>query len=204
MSKGKVGSIWLAVFVFVLGLSITLLVFAQMGWPDTSEGYQLSDRIQQLRIIQDPQGKLAIAMPGDGSTLQSPEQWFAEVYQRQLSQQQGGRLGWLYRHVFDVTSWTGLVWVGFGLLAQAMFTGRMVLQWLASEKAGRSTVPIAFWWLSLIGATMLLAYFTWRVEIVGFLGQSTGWLIYSRNLWLIYFPAQPSPATTPSATASPS
>ena len=73
-----------------------------------------------------------------------------------------------------------------GLLGQALFTGRMLVQWMVSERKGRSTVPVAFWWLSLMGASMLLAYFIWRKDIVGILGQSLGWFIYLRNLSLIY------------------
>ncbi|HHQ49151.1 MAG TPA: hypothetical protein ENK19_09765 [Acidobacteria bacterium] len=78
------------------------------------------------------------------------------------------------------------MWVALGLLGQVLFTGRMVVQWLVSEKRKRSVVPVIFWWMSLGGATMLLIYFLWRKDIVGVLGQSTGWFIYSRNLWLIY------------------
>jgi lipid-A-disaccharide synthase-like uncharacterized protein len=61
----------------------------------------------------------------------------------------------------------------------------MLIQWFASEKSGRSVIPVAFWWMSLIGATMLLVYFIWRRDIVGILGQATGWGIYVRNLVLI-------------------
>ena len=86
----------------------------------------------------------------------------------------------------DITAWTGIFWVGLGFLGQLLFTGRMVVQWLASEKAKSAIVPPMFWWLSLIGSSMLMTYFVWRVEIVGFLGQATGWLIYIRNLWFIY------------------
>jgi lipid-A-disaccharide synthase-like uncharacterized protein len=62
----------------------------------------------------------------------------------------------------------------------------MIVQWLVSERARRSVVPAAFWWMSLIGATMLLVYFLWRKDLVGVLGQGTGWLIYIRNLYLLY------------------
>jgi lipid-A-disaccharide synthase-like uncharacterized protein len=62
----------------------------------------------------------------------------------------------------------------------------MLLQWLVSERSRRSVVPVGFWWLSLLGASMLLVYFVWRRDIVGVVGQSTGWIIYGRNLWLIY------------------
>lgn len=88
--------------------------------------------------------------------------------------------------ILNITSWAGVFWVALGLLGQVLFTGRMVVQWLVSEKKKRSVVPVAFWWMSLAGASMLLVYFVWRKDIVGVLGQSTGWFIYVRNLWLIY------------------
>jgi lipid-A-disaccharide synthase-like uncharacterized protein len=92
---------------------------------------------------------------------------------------------WLFR-LLNITSPVGFAWVALGLAGQVLFTGRMVLQWLISEREKRSVVPVGFWWMSLLGATMLLVYFTWRRDLVGVLGQSTGWVIYVRNLWLIY------------------
>jgi len=88
--------------------------------------------------------------------------------------------------LFNITSPIGVAWVGLGFLGQILFTGRMLVQWLASERRRRSVVPTAFWWMSLGGATMLIVYFVWRKDIVGVLGQATGWLIYLRNLRLIY------------------
>ena len=88
--------------------------------------------------------------------------------------------------LFNITHTAGIAWVVMGLLGQVLFTGRMVLQWLVSERHQRSVVPVGFWWMSLAGASMLLVYFIWRRDIVGVLGQSTGWIIYMRNLWLIY------------------
>jgi lipid-A-disaccharide synthase-like uncharacterized protein len=96
--------------------------------------------------------------------------------------------GWFMR-LLNITSPVGIAWVALGLLGQVLFTGRMVLQWLVSEHHRRSVVPVGFWWMSLGGATMLMIYFVWRRDIVGVLGQSTGWFIYARNLWLIYRPA---------------
>lgn len=73
----------------------------------------------------------------------------------------------------------------FGVTAQLIFFGRWIVQWIASERRGESHMPEIFWWLSLIGAGMLLLYFTLRREPVGVLGQSIGWLVYLRNLHLI-------------------
>lgn len=86
----------------------------------------------------------------------------------------------------NITSPIGIAWVGLGLLGQLLFTGRMVVQWLTSERVRRSVVPVAFWWMSLGGAALLVVYFVWRKDVVGVLGQSTGFLIYARNLRLIY------------------
>jgi lipid-A-disaccharide synthase-like uncharacterized protein len=91
----------------------------------------------------------------------------------------------LYR-LFNIYTPIGFLWVALGFLGQALFTGRMVVQWVASERSRRSVVPVAFWWLSLGGASMLMVYFVWRTDIVGILGQATGWVVYSRNLYLIY------------------
>lgn len=96
--------------------------------------------------------------------------------------------------LLNVSSPTGFLWVALGLLGQVLFTGRMIVQWLASEKNRRSVVPTAFWWMSLIGATMLLVYFLWRKEPIGVLGQATGWFIYVRNLWLIHTAGTPAAA----------
>ena len=76
-------------------------------------------------------------------------------------------------------------WFAVGMLGQAVFVSRFVVQWLASERAGRSIVPKAFWWLSLSGAALLLVYAVHRRDLVFVLGQSFGWLVYSRNLVLL-------------------
>ncbi|MDX2018496.1 MAG: lipid-A-disaccharide synthase N-terminal domain-containing protein [Planctomycetota bacterium] len=91
---------------------------------------------------------------------------------------------WLFK-VLNITSWSALIWVTVGLLGQAAFTGRALIQWLVSEHKRTSVVPAAFWWLSLIGGLMLFAYFVWRQDLVGVLGQTTGIVIYARNLRLI-------------------
>ncbi|MFN7962683.1 MAG: lipid-A-disaccharide synthase N-terminal domain-containing protein [Thermoanaerobaculia bacterium] len=101
-----------------------------------------------------------------------------------LLTEEAGRGWWL--RLFNITSPIGLAWVGLGLAGQLLFTGRMLLQWLASERERRSVVPVGFWWLSVAGSTLLVAYFLWRKDLVGVLGQGAGWVIYLRNLWLIY------------------
>ncbi|HMQ22200.1 MAG TPA: lipid-A-disaccharide synthase N-terminal domain-containing protein [Planctomycetota bacterium] len=84
-----------------------------------------------------------------------------------------------------MTSWSGLIWVLIGFLGQALFFARMAVQWVVSEREKRSVVPRVFWVFSLAGALMLFVYFAWRRDIVGILGQTTGIVIYARNLRLI-------------------
>jgi len=78
-----------------------------------------------------------------------------------------------------------LIWICIGLFGQILFTMRFVVQWLASEKARRSVMPVSFWWFSIGGAAILLAYAIYRTDPVFILGQTLGFFIYSRNLWLI-------------------
>jgi lipid-A-disaccharide synthase-like uncharacterized protein len=86
----------------------------------------------------------------------------------------------------NITSPIGVAWVGLGLLGQILFAGRMIVQWITSERERRSVVPVAFWWMSLAGAALLIVYFIWRKDVIGVLGQSTGLVVYARNLRLIH------------------
>jgi lipid-A-disaccharide synthase-like uncharacterized protein len=80
---------------------------------------------------------------------------------------------------------TDTVWVAIGLLGQALFAGRFLVQWLVSERTGRSVVPLGFWYLSIGGAAILLAYAIHRHDVVFTLGQLFGFVVYVRNLALI-------------------
>ncbi len=77
-------------------------------------------------------------------------------------------------------------WVVLGFAAQACFTMRFFVQWIASERAKRSVVPVAFWFFSLFGGTLLLIYAIQRQDPVFIAGQGMGLVIYLRNLWLIF------------------
>jgi len=72
-----------------------------------------------------------------------------------------------------------------GLVGQVFFTARFLVQWIASERAGRSVIPVAFWFFSLGGGFILLAYALYRGDPVFILGQAFGNFIYVRNLMLI-------------------
>ncbi|NLI83146.1 MAG: hypothetical protein GX443_15890 [Deltaproteobacteria bacterium] len=76
--------------------------------------------------------------------------------------------------------------LALGFAAQGLFAARFLVQWIASEKAKRSVVPISFWFLSVGGGTLLLVYALLRRDPVFILGQASGLVIYSRNLYLIY------------------
>jgi lipid-A-disaccharide synthase-like uncharacterized protein len=76
-------------------------------------------------------------------------------------------------------------WAYIGIIAQALFTARFVVQWLASEKAGRSVIPFSFWLLSIGGGLLLLVYALYRRDPVFILGQAFGVLIYLRNLTFV-------------------
>ena len=78
------------------------------------------------------------------------------------------------------------IWIAIGFLGQGLFFGRWVIQWIVSERKAESQVPIAFWYLSLIGGLITLAYAIYRKDPVFIAGQSIGAIVYIRNLMLIY------------------
>lgn len=78
------------------------------------------------------------------------------------------------------------LWIAIGLAGQALFTSRFIVQWIASERVGRSVIPHAFWWLSLAGGMTLFVYALWRQDPVFILGQSMGIVVYARNLVLLH------------------
>ena len=84
-------------------------------------------------------------------------------------------------------------WLVLGFSAQALFSARFLVQWISSERAGRSIVPISFWYLSLVGSLLLLTYAIHRRDPVFILGQSAGGFIYLRNLYLIHRSRPQSP-----------
>ena len=90
----------------------------------------------------------------------------------------------------------------FGIAAQLLFAARFVIQWLASERAGRSVMPIAFWFFSMGGGVLTLIYGLIRREPVIILGQGLSLFIYLRNLAFIMrerrTPSPPGPDLPPS------
>ena len=185
-------------------MSICILALARAGGdlpaPQASAAATEDVRLdlqQQLGHLQVENGQV-IVTTRTGQRRLTPQE-----FARALEASQGeARSRPLIMRLANAQGLGGLVWVGFGLLGQFIFMGRMIVQWLASERNRRSVVPVAFWWMSLCGGTMVLLYFIWRRDPVGILGQMMGWMIYSRNLWLIYRPnARSTVAQLPSDAA---
>jgi len=84
------------------------------------------------------------------------------------------------------------IWIAIGLFAQILFGLRFFVQWVASEKKGESIIPVSFWYFSIAGGLLLMAYSIYRKDIVFILGQSMGLFVYLRNLALIYRKAKPA------------
>ena len=76
-------------------------------------------------------------------------------------------------------------WVVLGFVAQGFFTMRFVVQWIASERARKSVMPVAFWFFSIGGGALLLVYALYRRDPVFIAGQALGLLVYIRNVYFI-------------------
>jgi lipid-A-disaccharide synthase-like uncharacterized protein len=76
-------------------------------------------------------------------------------------------------------------WVFLGFVAQALFTMRFLVQWIASERVGRSVIPLAFWIFSIGGGLLLLVYALYRRDPVFIAGQALGVFVYLRNLYFV-------------------
>jgi len=91
----------------------------------------------------------------------------------------------LNAYVYDVFIAKFDFWLAFGLVAQLLFTARFLVQWISSERAGQSVVPMAFWFFSMGGGLMTLIYGLAKREPVIIIGQGLATLIYIRNIMLI-------------------
>ncbi|MBA2485763.1 MAG: lipid-A-disaccharide synthase N-terminal domain-containing protein [Nitrospira sp.] len=91
------------------------------------------------------------------------------------------------------------VWLIIGFLGQGVFFMRWVVQWIASERHAESRIPTAFWYMSLLGGLITLAYAIYRQDPVFIAGQSIGSVVYLRNLMLIY---RSNPADSPKTSTA--
>ncbi len=154
------------------------------GEPAARAEIDLKQRLQDIDVRR-LDGALVVV--DEHGVATSGAQWLDDLVVAQETQRGAGFLYVL----FNITRPVGFLWVAVGFLGQAAFTFRMLLQWWASERAGRSVVPIAFWYGSLAGGVLLLAYFAWRKDLVGIIGQSTGVFVYARNTALVRRSALP-------------
>jgi lipid-A-disaccharide synthase-like uncharacterized protein len=81
---------------------------------------------------------------------------------------------------------TETIWLTIGFFGQGLFFCRWVVQWFVSERSAESRVPLSFWYMSVIGGLITLAYAIYRKDPVFIAGQSVGSVVYIRNLMLIY------------------
>ncbi len=183
MTTHPAKTILLALIMMMIGLTVgSEWNHAACGSQDqSSASIEIKGWGENISLLEQEDGTLVYRLERPDGTIETltPLQFAKRHFQREQSRDFINRL-------FNITSPIGIAWVLVGLLGQALFTGRMLVQWMVSERSGRSTVPVIFWWLSLMGASMLLVYFIWRKDIVGILGQGLGWFIYLRNLSLIY------------------
>jgi lipid-A-disaccharide synthase-like uncharacterized protein len=169
--------------VFVVTLCVVAWVLFHQHPPiagATHADIKLPDSSAQVYFTRDNAGayQYYIWHPGGEARKVTFDQITDEFFKAGKS---GGVLG-----VLGAASPVVVLWLGLGLLGQILFTGRMVVQWVASERKGASVVPPMFWWMSLIGSLLLLAYFLWRRDPIGLLGQAFGSFIYLRNIiWIL-------------------
>jgi lipid-A-disaccharide synthase-like uncharacterized protein len=142
----------------------------------------LQSRLKDVQVTTTPSGDVVTVETEHGTVVLTAAEYVRALATTKAAVEHGG----FFYKLFNISKPVGFLWITVGFLGQAMFTLRMLLQWWASEKHKRSIVPVGFWWGSLIGGVMLFAYFIWRKDVVGILGQSTGVFIYARNLVLIY------------------
>jgi lipid-A-disaccharide synthase-like uncharacterized protein len=89
-------------------------------------------------------------------------------------------------YLYDVFVTRFDFWLAFGIVAQLLFGARFVVQWVASERAGRSVMPLMFWFFSMGGGVLTLIYGIARRDGVIIIGQALSVFIYLRNLSLIF------------------
>lgn len=155
-----------------------LAAIALAAAPANAQGIDLQRRLGDVEVRRTESGYVARV----GTEEVGGDEFLARLARAEEDRRAKG----LLYALFNITTPWGFLWVTLGFAGQALFTFRMVLQWLVSEREKRSVVPVAFWWGSLFGGLMLFVYFLWRKDIVGIVGQSTGVFVYARNLILIY------------------
>lgn len=88
--------------------------------------------------------------------------------------------------MFHQHSVVNIIWLSVGFAGQLLFSMRFIVQWLVSESKKQSIIPTTFWYFSILGGITLLSYAIYKKDPVFILGQATGIVIYTRNLYFIY------------------
>ena len=177
------------VALLLLGVWLVWGPFKNEGLPPSRVDAQLVDinfagTRGALEIA--PDGTFRLLFRDGGSTQVMSRDELGAMVPESIIRSAEHQAGSLSFRLLNITSWGSLAWVAIGLAGQTAFFGRMAIQWVISEGRRESVVPASFWYLSLIGGVMLFAYFAWRRDIVGVLGQTTGVVIYARNIRLIH------------------
>jgi len=181
--------------VILLGLWLVWGGSTRLGLPEWRDHarlleLRLGNERGALEIVRDPAAPDSptyrfLFRDGSSTAVMSAEELARvlppEVFNRVVAEESNS----LYR-LLNITNRGSLAWIMIGLAGQVVFSCRFLVQWLVSEKQRKSTIPPVFWWLSLGGGICLFAYFAWRQDIVGVLGQSSGLVIYSRNIRLLH------------------
>ena len=85
------------------------------------------------------------------------------------------------------------LWIGVGVFGQGLFACRFLLQWLVTEVKRQSVIPVAFWYISLVAAVLMMASYSQQSEWLYTIGVGSTLAIYARNLWLIHLRKAPAP-----------
>lgn len=184
----------LAMFaLFLLGAWLVISPANRIGLPEARPGAQVHDlRVGPTRgavevlTVPDNTHSFRLLFRDGSATEPFNDTDFINRFGADIHQRLTRRApNWLFR-MLNITGWGSLIWIAIGLGGQTLFFARMAVQWVASERKGESVVPEIFWWLSLGGGIALFAYFAWRQDLVGVMGQTSGVVIYARNIRLIY------------------
>ncbi len=177
----------------------------------TSAAFQIGGGKGELEVLTEPDGRRTFRMlpsAGPASPVRSEAEMRAFLGDAVIDRAVDVSGNALFR-LLHITGWGSFVWLTIGALGQTLFFGRMFIQWLVSERKRESHIPESFWWFSFFGGVMLFVYFAWRQDPIGVIGQTSGVVIYARNIRLIHKQRQraaraaaaPSNPSTPSPAA---
>jgi lipid-A-disaccharide synthase-like uncharacterized protein len=180
---------WEAVLLMILLILLGLWLVYRAGGERGDFEVQLGQTKAAVTQVEWPEeGERAFTIHYRDGTTVGPvaESTFRDLFgDEEVDRVLSGRRNAIFR-LLNISTWTSLPWVVIGFGAQMVFATRFLIQWIVSERKKESVIPVAFWWVSFFGGVTLFAYFVWRQDLPAVLGQSSGIVIYARNLRLIY------------------